>query len=189
MAQQTTAVRRVPLNRDRVLRAAVELADEAGIDALNMRNLAQMLGVVPMAPYKHVANKEELLDGMVDVVVGADGPNQVCLRGTAHAGHFRAERLGDLHSESADASPRTTDQDLLPRLQPSDIPESLQGGETGHRNGCSLLECDVGRLRRQVLRLGQGVLGVRADPHAEDLIPRLELGHVPADRLDNSRQV
>jgi AcrR family transcriptional regulator len=74
MAQQTTAVRRVPLNRDRVLRAAVELADEAGIDALNMRNLAQMLGVVPMAPYKHVANKEELLDGMVDVVVGEIDP-------------------------------------------------------------------------------------------------------------------
>jgi AcrR family transcriptional regulator len=70
MAQQADAPRRVPLSRDRVLRAAVALADEAGIDSLSMRRLAGVLGVVPMALYKHVANKEELLSGMVDVVVG-----------------------------------------------------------------------------------------------------------------------
>ncbi|MCX4099180.1 TetR/AcrR family transcriptional regulator [Nocardia sp. alder85J] len=63
------AGRRTPLNRDRVLRAAVELADEAGVEAVSMRRLAQQLGVVPMALYKHVADKEELLDGMVDLVV------------------------------------------------------------------------------------------------------------------------
>jgi len=57
-----------------VLRAAVALADEAGIDSLSMRKLAQELGVVPMALYKHVANKEQLLDGMVDVVVGGIDP-------------------------------------------------------------------------------------------------------------------
>src|SRR5215207_8466343 len=62
--------RRVPLSRDRVLRAAVGLADAAGVDALSMRRLAQELGVVPMALYKHVANKEEMLDGMVDAIVG-----------------------------------------------------------------------------------------------------------------------
>ncbi|UQX02721.1 TetR/AcrR family transcriptional regulator C-terminal domain-containing protein [Streptomyces sp. RerS4] len=62
--------RRAPLNRDRVLRAAVVLADAEGIESLSMRRLAQELGVVPMALYKHVANKEQLLDGMVDVVVG-----------------------------------------------------------------------------------------------------------------------
>ena len=73
MAQQADA-RREPLTRDRVLRAAVALADEAGIDALSMRKLAQDLGVVPMALYKHVANKEELLDGMLDVVVGEIDP-------------------------------------------------------------------------------------------------------------------
>ena len=74
MTQQEAAVRRVPLNRDRVLAAAVVLADEVGIDALSMRRLAQELGVVPMALYKHVANKEELLDGMVDVIVGEIDP-------------------------------------------------------------------------------------------------------------------
>jgi len=74
MAQQVEAVRRVRLSRDRVLRAAVALADDAGIDAVSMRNLAAGLGVVPMALYKHVAGKEELLDGMVDVVVGEIDP-------------------------------------------------------------------------------------------------------------------
>jgi AcrR family transcriptional regulator len=65
---------RVPLSRDRVLRAAVALADEGGVDALTMRKLAQELGVVPMALYRHVANKDELLDGMIDVVVGEIDP-------------------------------------------------------------------------------------------------------------------
>src|SRR6201992_2671800 len=59
---------RTPLSRARVLQAAVTLADEAGLDGFSMRGLAQELGVVPMALYKHVANKEELLDGMVDIV-------------------------------------------------------------------------------------------------------------------------
>jgi AcrR family transcriptional regulator len=51
-----------------VLDAAVALADEIGLEAFSMRGLAQELGVVPMALYKHVANKDELLDGMVDIV-------------------------------------------------------------------------------------------------------------------------
>lgn len=66
--------RRTPLSRDRVLRAAVALADDSGVDSLSMRKLAQELGVVPMALYKHVANKDELLDGVVDVVVGEIDP-------------------------------------------------------------------------------------------------------------------
>ncbi|MEV0328868.1 TetR/AcrR family transcriptional regulator C-terminal domain-containing protein [Micromonospora echinospora] len=74
MAEQAETLRRTPLSRDRILRAAVALADEAGIESLSMRNLAQDLGVVPMAIYKHVANKDELLDGMIDVVVGEIGP-------------------------------------------------------------------------------------------------------------------
>lgn len=70
----TSAPRRAPLSRDRVLEAAVALADVVGIEALSMRRLAQELGVVPMALYKHVANKDELLDGMVDVVLGEIDP-------------------------------------------------------------------------------------------------------------------
>jgi AcrR family transcriptional regulator len=65
---------RVRLNRDRVLQAAVGLADEVGIEALSMRRLAEELGVVPMALYKHVANKEQLLDGMVEEIVAEIDP-------------------------------------------------------------------------------------------------------------------
>ena len=67
---QQAKTRRTPLSRPRVLRAAVALADAAGLEAFSMRGLAQELGVVPMALYKHVANKDELLDGMVDIVFG-----------------------------------------------------------------------------------------------------------------------
>ncbi|RLP94638.1 MULTISPECIES: TetR/AcrR family transcriptional regulator [unclassified Micromonospora] len=74
MAEQAETLRRAPLSRERVLHAAVALADGTGIESLSMRNLAQDLGVVPMALYKHVANKDELLDGMIDVVVGEIDP-------------------------------------------------------------------------------------------------------------------
>ncbi|HEY7467961.1 MAG TPA: TetR/AcrR family transcriptional regulator [Acidimicrobiia bacterium] len=60
---------RVPLNRNRVLAAAVALADHDGIRALTMRNLASELGVEAMSLYYHVANKEEVLDGIVEMVV------------------------------------------------------------------------------------------------------------------------
>jgi AcrR family transcriptional regulator len=57
-----------------VLRAAVALADDSGVESASMRKIAQDLGVVPMALYKHVSNKDELLDGMIDVVVGEIDP-------------------------------------------------------------------------------------------------------------------
>ncbi len=60
---------RIPLSRDRVLVAAAELADEAGIEAVSMRRLGQELGVEAMSLYNHVANKDDLLDGMIDVVM------------------------------------------------------------------------------------------------------------------------
>ena len=65
---------RAPLTRERVLTTAVTLADRGGIESLSMRNLAQALDVVPMALYRHVANKDELLGGMVDVVIGEIDP-------------------------------------------------------------------------------------------------------------------
>jgi AcrR family transcriptional regulator len=65
---------REPLSRERILQAAVALADQGGVESLSMRRIAQQLGVVPMALYKHVANKDELLDGLVDVVIGEIDP-------------------------------------------------------------------------------------------------------------------
>jgi AcrR family transcriptional regulator len=58
-----------PLSRERVLRAALRLADEGGIESLSMRKLAQELGVKAMSLYNHVANKDDMLDGIVDIVV------------------------------------------------------------------------------------------------------------------------
>lgn len=74
MTQQLEATARTPLNRERVLQAAVALADAAGFESLSMRRLAEELGVVPMAIYKHVANKDELLDGMVAALIGEIDP-------------------------------------------------------------------------------------------------------------------
>jgi AcrR family transcriptional regulator len=62
------AQRRAPLSRERVLLAAMKLADGGGIEALSMRRLGQELGVEAMAVYYHVANKELVLDGIVDLV-------------------------------------------------------------------------------------------------------------------------
>ena len=59
---------REPLNRDRVLRAAVALADQDGMSSLSMRKLGEAVGVEAMSLYNHVASKIDLLDGMIDVV-------------------------------------------------------------------------------------------------------------------------
>ena len=64
---------RARLSRDRVLAGAVAFADEHGIEALTMRKLGQALGVEAMSLYNHVANKDELLDGMVDIVFAEIG--------------------------------------------------------------------------------------------------------------------
>lgn len=61
------------LSRERVLDTAIDRADQAGLDALTMRSLADELGVAPMALYNHVANKDDLIDAMVDVVFAEIG--------------------------------------------------------------------------------------------------------------------
>jgi AcrR family transcriptional regulator len=70
MPEDVTGAARRPLTRERLLAGALALADEHGIAALTMRSLANELGVKPMALYHHVANKEEILDGIVDLVFG-----------------------------------------------------------------------------------------------------------------------
>lgn len=57
---------RAPLNRARIITAAIRLADREGLESTSMRRLAQTLSVSPMALYKHVAHRDELVDGMVD---------------------------------------------------------------------------------------------------------------------------
>jgi AcrR family transcriptional regulator len=87
MATRTEPVEgpRLPLSRERVLTAAVEIADRGGIESLTMRHLAEELGVEAMSLYYHVANKEAILEGVVDAVVeeieaaagGFDVPTEV----------------------------------------------------------------------------------------------------------------
>src|SRR3712207_4637520 len=62
--------KRRPLSRRRVLEAAVRFADREGLDALSMRKLGAELGVEAMSLYNHVPNKDALLDGMVEVLLG-----------------------------------------------------------------------------------------------------------------------
>jgi len=59
---------REPLSRERVLTAALTVADEGGLDGLTIRSLAQRVGARPMSLYHYVANKDEILDGLVDLV-------------------------------------------------------------------------------------------------------------------------
>ena len=70
---------RLPLNKERILRTGLALADADGVDSLSMRKIADELDVVPMALYRHVANKDEMLNGMVDLVVGEIDPPETGL--------------------------------------------------------------------------------------------------------------
>src|SRR6266516_3900231 len=89
---------RVPLSRERILRAAIELADENGLESLTMRKLGQALGVEAMSLYNHVANKDDLLKGLADLVLGefelpsADEDWDVALRKTAVSAHDALQR-------------------------------------------------------------------------------------------------
>lgn len=71
MSATTSTPSRRPLSKDRVVQAAIDLADREGLDALTMRRLGAELGVQAMSLYKHVPNKDRLLDALVEEVVGA----------------------------------------------------------------------------------------------------------------------
>ena len=74
MATKAEARARETLSKERVLRAAVAVADRAGVEGLSMRKVAQELDVVPMALYRHVSSKDEMLDGMLELVVDEIDP-------------------------------------------------------------------------------------------------------------------
>jgi len=82
-----------PLNRDRVVKAAIRIADKGGLEALSMRSLAKSLGVEAMSLYNHVASKSDLVDGMLDVVIGGlelppeDDPWDTAIRTYASSVH------------------------------------------------------------------------------------------------------
>ena len=69
-----TTTERQPLTRERIIQAAVDLADEQGIDALSMRKLGSALGVEAMSLYNHVGGKDDILDSMVEYLFNSIGP-------------------------------------------------------------------------------------------------------------------
>ena len=69
VARPERTERRAPLTRERVLKAGVRLADREGIDAVSMRRLGTELGIEAMSLYTHVRGKDDLLDGMIDLVI------------------------------------------------------------------------------------------------------------------------
>src|SRR6185436_4284211 len=89
---------RIPLSRDRILRAGLELADGSGVEALTMRRLGDELGFEAMSLYRHVANKDDLLDGMLDLVLeewqlpGGEGEWIETIRTTARSVHDALRR-------------------------------------------------------------------------------------------------
>ena len=111
MAERSTTTTRTPLSRDRVLRAAIDLADETGIGSLSMRKLGQALGVEAMSLYNHVTNKDDILNGIIDIVEGdIELPSagfdawKAALRRTAMSAHDAYER----HPWAASLSLSTT---------------------------------------------------------------------------------
>jgi AcrR family transcriptional regulator len=90
---------RIPLSRDRILHAAVDLADASGVEAVTMRRLGEELGFEAMSLYRHVANKSDLLDGMLDLVLAEwrlperrDGDWAEAIRTTARSVHDALRR-------------------------------------------------------------------------------------------------
>jgi AcrR family transcriptional regulator len=89
----TNREQRTPLSRERILDAAVALADQIGIESLSMRRLAQELGVEAMSLYHHVARKDDMLDGMLDMVFyeferpAVEGDWQSAIRKSAISAH------------------------------------------------------------------------------------------------------
>ena len=118
MAAEPEMRGRVPLTRDRILRAAIRIADEEGLDALTMRRLGQELGVQAMSLYNHVANKEDLYQGIVDLALSeieVPSPEmdwKAALRQSAISAHqafVRHPWACNLHM----ATPRVNDERML----------------------------------------------------------------------------
>lgn len=65
----TSVQRRTPLSREAVIGTAIALADDGGLESVSMRAIAKQLGVTAMSIYNHVANKDEILDGMIETVI------------------------------------------------------------------------------------------------------------------------
>lgn len=111
-----TRRKRIPLTKPRILDAALALADAEGVDALSMRRLGQVMGVEAMSLYKHVADKDAILDGLVErvleqiVVPSPDDEWKDAMRRRARSAREVFARhpwaVGLLESRASNSSPR-----------------------------------------------------------------------------------
>jgi len=130
----------------------------------------------------------EVVAGVVDDVIGAEGPDQVHLGRATHAGDRGTEGLGDLDRERPHAARGADDQHLLSWLHLGAVSHALHRGDPGDGNRRSLLEGEVCRLAGKQSDSGTGVLGEGAVTGAVNLVARRELGHVRTDGLDDAGQ-
>src|SRR5215207_11755310 len=134
----------------------------------------------------------EVLLRVVDDAVHADRAQHVELPSGIHTGHFRSKRLGELKCERPHGATRAVDEDILSRLSPALVADTLDRERSGGGYGRGLFECDPGRLRfepvfRDGRELGEGAAVAPQVPDAaltEDLVARPEAGHLRSDRLD-----
>src|SRR5262249_3206778 len=129
----------------------------------------------------------EVLTLVVEDAIGAERSRLLEVPRAADRGHMRAERLRDLDGERSDATRSAVDQHPLACLEPSVVPQPLQGGQAGDRHRGRLLERGVGWLPDEVRRAH--VLGECPVLTAEDLVAGLKVGDILADGLHDSREV
>jgi AcrR family transcriptional regulator len=123
IAPETTRPRRPALSRQQVLRAALEFADEHGLKALSMHKLGDLLGVRAMSLYKHVAGKDDILDGIVELM-WAEIPAEPPPGDWREAVNWLAEALRDLVRRHPHAAPLLTSRPE-PREQPLRIAHAV----------------------------------------------------------------
>ena len=177
------AAHRAPLSRDRVLRAAVALADTAGISALSMRKLGEALGVEAMSLYNHVSSKGDLLDGMIDVVFSeidlpsGDGDWRAAMRGRAISArqvlHRHRWAIGLMESRTSPGPATLRHHDaVLGRLRRAGFPVAL----TAH--AYSLLDSYIYGFALQEASLPFGT-GEEAARVAEEISGQFASGQYP----------
>jgi AcrR family transcriptional regulator len=155
MARRRQGATRTPLNRARVLQTAIALVDEGGLEALSMRKLAQELGVEAMSLYNHVANKDDIVTGMLELVANEidlplDGVDwKTAIRQTAISSHEALSRhpwAAKVWMTSGEASPTRLQQAdaILRNLREGGLSEDLTYHAyhtiVGHVQGFTLQE-------------------------------------------------
>jgi AcrR family transcriptional regulator len=184
MSAKTSTRRRQPLTRDRVLAAAIRIADERGIGALTMRGLAAALGVEAMSLYHYAASKDEIVDGMVDAVVGEielpsqEGSWKDAMRASAISAH-EVMRRHPWACEPLMAAPKPAARRLeqvdayLARLADADLPLDLGDlayhAIDSHILGTTLWEAGYALGFRQL-----------GDQSIDDFLARIQIDRYPS---------